>query len=403
MRTALLVFFVVSATSACSDASPNTDDAGGDAAVADAGPDVFVPAQHAPAPSVTNAGGSVLASPKIVVVTFGNDPLAPAIETFAQSIGKSAYWSATTAEYGVGAATFAGGVHLDAPPATTLTTDALEAWIASQLDGTHPEWPAYDASTIYSIIMPQGAGVMVDGAPPCKSSPAYHYEIDSGGKTIVYAAINRCDPLLGLAGIDYVTAGMSHEWIEASTDPLYVSAPAFMQPATKYNDWYIVTGGEVADMCTARNQVYFKPSDLPFTVQRSWSNAAAAAGHDPCVPALDGPYFAAAPVMPTTLHGTYEGQNFTSEGAHVAMGASVDIEIDLFSDVPTDAFTLDASEMLGASLAFSWDQTTGQNGDTRTLTVTRKADAPGSSGIDFFQVAATLNGKRTLWIGAIGN
>ncbi|HEY2370437.1 MAG TPA: hypothetical protein VGH87_28770, partial [Polyangiaceae bacterium] len=82
----------MSATTACSDGLPATDDAGDDGAVADAGPDVFVPAQHAAAPSVANAGGSVLASPKLVVVTFGNDPLAPAIESFAQSIGKSAYW-----------------------------------------------------------------------------------------------------------------------------------------------------------------------------------------------------------------------------------------------------------------------------------------------------------------------
>lgn len=399
MRRFSFVLVSLFVLGACSDAPSSAPDAD----VPDAAPDVFAPAAHPDAPVLTSAGGPVLANPKLVVVTFGDDPLAADLETFAQSLGATSYWAATTSEYGVGSAQYGGAVHLAAPPATTLTQDQLESWIASQLDGTHPEWPAFDPNAIYSIVMPVGAGIEVDGAPPCKSSPAYHYEIDSSSRKIVYAAINRCDPMFGLAGIDYVTAGLSHEWIEASTDPFYLSAPAYDGPAPKYNDWNFVTGGEVADMCTLTNGVYFKPNDLPFMVQRSWSNAAAAAGHNPCVPAPNEAYFAAAPVLSATLYAKYLGAPFTCEGAHVAVGSSVDVPVDLFSDAPTDSFSLSASALFGASLAFSWDQTSGANGDVRTLTITRKGDSSTVSGADFFEITATQNGRATAWIGAVGN
>lgn len=400
MRSVLFVIASSCLIAACSDGGgvQPAQDAGVEASV-DAG---FTPAQHPAAPIITSSGGSVLATPKVVVVTFSGDPLASQLETFAQTLGPTAYWSATTSEYGVGPLQYAGSVHVDAPPATTLSQDALESWIASELDGTHAEWPAYDPSTIYAIVMPKGTGIQVDGAPPCASSPAYHYEIDSGAQHIVYAAINRCDPIFGLSGIDYLTAGLSHELVEASTDPLYVTAPAYDGPAAKYTDWNLVTGGEVADFCTPMNDVYFKPADFPFTVQRSWSNAAAIAGHDPCVPAFAGPYFAAVPVLPDTLKGTYYGQAFTSEGVHVALGASVDVEVDLFSDVPSDAFAVSATSS-GANLEFSWDRPSGANGDVLTLTITRKADAKNIVGVDFFEISAMLDGRVVKWIGAVGN
>ena len=396
-------FFFFGFLFACSDAPASVDDGGGDAAVTDdAG--AFVPAAHPDAPTVKSAGGAVLANPKLVVVTFASDPLAPQIEAFAQAIGTSAYWAATTSEYGVGAATYGGAVHVATPPAASLSQDDFESWLASQLDGTHPEWPAYDASTVYSIVFPKNAGIMVDGAPVCHGSPAYHFEIPSSTQQILYAAENRCDPIFGLAGIDYVTAGLSHEWVEIATDPHYITGPAFQQPDGKYSDWALTTGGEVADMCTNRNDVYFKPSDLPFTVQRSWSNAAALAGHEPCVPAADGAYFSAAPVMPSTVHGSYSGESFYSEGVHVALGAQTAIEVDLFSDAPTsDAFTVKAQAFASANLAFSWDQASGTNGDKLTLTVTRTSDGPNMSGADFFTITSQLAGRQSVWLGAVGN
>ncbi|MGH7281040.1 MAG: hypothetical protein ACRELY_05920 [Polyangiaceae bacterium] len=363
----------------------------------------FVPADHPAPPTVVKGHGSVLATPKIVVVTFGSDPLASQIEAFASQVGASQYWNATTSEYGVGPIAFGGAVHLDAPPAATISIDDLESWLVSELDGTHADWPAADPSAIYTIVYPKApGGIQVDGAAPCQSSPAYHYEVKLGsGVHVPYAAINRCDPIFGLSGIDYVTAGLSHEWIEASTDPLYASAPAYASP--KSADWLIVTGGELADMCTTMTGVYFKPDDLPFTVQRSWSNAAATAGHDPCVPAAGGPYFAAAPVLADQVRGKYYGGAFSSDGAKVAVGASTTIEVDLFSDDATDAWNVVAAPFGGAKLQFSWDAESGSNGDKLHLTVTRVADSADISGASLFTITSTSGSKESVWIGAVGD
>jgi len=387
---------------ACGDAASSPADAATDAAP----PDVFAPASHLAPPTVVNAGGDVLASPKVVVVTFESDPLAPQIEAFAQAIGKSAYWSATTSEYGVSGLAYTAAVHVaDALP-TPLTEDAFESWLAGELDGTHAEWPAFDPDTIYSVVLPKDAGVMVDGVPPCESSPAYHYEIpnaNGSGKSLVYAAVNRCDPFAGLAGIDYVTAGLSHEWIEAATDPHYVTGPAWEAPAEQYVDWTLTTGGEVADMCTNRSDVYFQPADLAFTVQRSWSNASATAGHDPCVPAEAGAYFGAAPELDATVHGSYDGEPFASEGVHALVGSTVTVPVDLFSDAPTDPFTVSAHAFDQAKLTFTWDRTSGQNGDQLILTIERTGDGPNTKGADFFTIAAQQGTRQSVWMGAIGN
>jgi hypothetical protein len=157
-------------------------------------------------------------------------------------------------------------------------------------------------------------------------------------------------------------------------------------------------------MCdTLNDTVYFKPADLPFLVQRSWSNAAATAGHEPCVPAPDGAYFAAVPVLSGTLHGGYEGQSISGEGVHVAKGASTTLDVDLFSDAPTDPFTVAANAFGGAGLAFSWDTTSGQNGDVLHLTITRNTDAAGFSGMDLFYLVASQSGRKSVWVGAVGN
>ena len=57
-------------------------------------------------------------------------------------------------------------------------------------------------------------------------------------------------------------------------------------------------GGETSDLCAQDPESFTEFDELPYVVQRSWSNKAASAGHDPCVPQLQGDvYFNAAPVM----------------------------------------------------------------------------------------------------------
>ena len=212
-----------------------------------------------------------------------------------------------------------------------------------------------------------------------------------------------------MSGIDYLSAGLSHEWIEASSDPFYESRPAYNGPAAKYNAWTLLTGGEVADMCTLSPTAYIRPDNFPFKVQRSWSNASALAAHDPCVPVPATPYFVAAPRMTELLQGSLQGQALAVEGIKIPLGHTSTVEVDLFSDAPIDGgwqvSALDYGETsgIGANLRFAWDKQQGVNGDKLQLTVTRMKDDPNMPGVDIFVLLSTLGSTQNYWIGAVGD
>ena len=75
-----------------------------DAGEPDTGKPAF-PAAHPAAPQVLSLGGPVLATPRFVPIVFAGDPEIANISKLMKSIAPSAYWKATTSEYGVGEAT----------------------------------------------------------------------------------------------------------------------------------------------------------------------------------------------------------------------------------------------------------------------------------------------------------
>ncbi len=119
---------------------------------------------------------------------------------------------------------------------------------------------------------------------------------------------------------------------------------------------------------------------FPFTVQRLWSNASAAAGHNPCVP-LDGKaYFNVTPQSVETvsvLQPNHKSKDVL--GYAVPEGKRKDIALGFTSDAATDAWTIAATEGDGMTtpktkhLELSLDKTTGQNGEKAWLTVRAKS------------------------------
>ncbi len=385
----------------------HTDGAGTDADAAGAYP-AFAPE----VPAVITGNGALLTNPKIVTVTWPGDPFAAQIDALAGAIGATSYWAATTGEYGVKAATLAKTVRVATAPAASVQDTEAEAWLADQLDGTHAEWGSPDPTAIYTLFYPPGTTIMENGEASCGGLPgAYHSELKlKSGVTVPYVLIPRCESFLGLHGIDYVSAAASHEWIEAATDPFPNTDPAFSQTSSKYFMWTLVSGGETGDMCTNTASVYITPDGLPFKVQRSWSNIAAQAGKDPCVPATVGaPYFNSVPAMTDTLKGTIQGQTFKPLGIKLAVGASRSVEVDLFSDMPTSGpWTVKAYDMakasgLPAELTLAWDRTSGKNGDKLSLTITRVAADTANGGVSAFMVISTLGTAQNSWIGAVGD
>jgi hypothetical protein len=138
-------------TDASDAGAPDDDAAASDAGALDSGPGPFAPASHPVVPQVANLGGPVLAAPKVVPVSFPDDPLQPDIDTFAAAFTTTTYWGDVTKEYGVGPVMPLAPVHVTTAVGATIDDSAIQTWLASMLDGTHPEFPAPDGNTVYAL------------------------------------------------------------------------------------------------------------------------------------------------------------------------------------------------------------------------------------------------------------
>jgi len=362
----------------CGEGLPFLD--GGDAAVdVDAGP--FVTGPHPALPQATNATGTgqVLKAPTMVPIFYANDGLESDIESFLAQLPTSSYWSDLETEYGVGPLTVAQSVVLsETPPQTASETDII-AFIASKI-GTDPSWPAPTEDTMYFMYYPASTTLTFSqgGATSCVDFAGYHYYgQNSSTSKFVFAVVARCNNSQ-IAPIDDATQTTSHELVEATTDPFLLTY-AITDPA--HMVWSLFPGGEIGDMCELELLSYQRLVGNSL-VARFWSNSSAAAGHDPCAPSINRPYFGAIPVLPDQVALVLGSQTFFTDGVAVPVGTSKTVDVQLFSDAPTGDWTVEADDAVGFSgvspheLDLVWNKTTGNNGDTLQLTITRAKDGP---------------------------
>jgi len=351
-------------------------------------------------PQLISLGGSVLDHPKVQPIFFtGDDAIQAQVEQFLTQMGASDYWKATTQEYGVGALSVMPTiVTSDAPPATQ---DALNAWVDAHV-------PTPDPQTIYAIFLADGVVLSAPDGNSCDAYGAFHDESPHG---VVFALMPRCEPSPQFdhaqTKLDELTISTSHELIEAATDPHVETTPAYGDVDADHAVWGIVPGAETGDFCEYVDSAYIKGVG-DFMVQRTWSNAAAKAGHDPCVPAPASPYIAAAPIFtePVPIDG-YTGTR-TTKAVQLGVNATKTIEIDLFSDQQTDAYSVDvedAAAMYGspAELAFAWDTPLGKNGDKLHLSIKRLRAATDGPGSIFLLSTKTAAGTVSQWWGYVAN
>jgi hypothetical protein len=357
-------------------------------------PTGFVEAPHASVPQVQNAGGSVLAAPTVVPIFFmGDGDAQTQIEMFLTQLAASSYWPTTTSEYGVGAITIqASVVTTDTPP----TTDAaLATWLASK-------FPTPDPNTIYTVFLPAGAVLTQGNSKSCVAFGGYHSETTANNAPLVYALIPRCMSSTFSGPLDETTIATSHELVEASTDPHPFTAPAFVSLDPAHIIWGRTPGGELGDMCEYVRAAY-QPLLGSFMVQRTWSNASAAAGHDPCVPTLGTPYLGAAPNFPDLQITTHSGQMLTTKGITVNLHQSQMVEVDLFTDQPSDDYSViveDTNQVNGmpGNFEFFWGKSNGHNGDKLQVLVTRSVAGTGrASEIVFFVQNSTGQSVAEWW------
>jgi len=378
----------------------------------DASPPAPFPAFAIDAPQVANAGGARLATPKLIPIYFSNDDttFTAKVTDFLGKIGASAYWPPPTKEYGVGTPTAAPPVQLVETAPATLTDAQIQTWLAGKLNADDPAFPAADANSLYILYYPSTTSVSDGQGTSCKDFGGYHGSIalDSahGTKPVAYAVIPRCATFANLTGINVVTGTSSHEIIEAATDPYPQSDPAYSSVDPDHIAWmFFLGGGELGDMCAQFPGVFYKPSDLSYDVQRSWSNLSAKQGHDPCLPAMPGPYFNTMPVLTDKI--TLGGGQIITKGVTIPVGQSKTVALQLFSDVDTGGdWTVTAIDSATlrqqpAELELTTDKPGGHNGDVLNLTV--KVLKAGQYGAEGFLLESDLGGRKTLWVGLVGN
>jgi hypothetical protein len=401
---------------------PEAGSASEDAAASDAGlvPDGgaagVYPAAHPAIPQVVS-GGTVMTKPKVVNVSFAGDPLEADIDAFAASMGKTTYWGDRVKEYGIAPPIVSARIHDTYAPPATIDDAQIQTWLTSRLDGTHAEYPAPDANTIYTMYFPPGVSItnMAAGLPAScgtAANPTWHgYHGQTAlpnGTLVVYAVISRCasipeDP--SATGIQYVSAVTSHEVIEGITDPFVESNNyGYAETDNDHIAFSFIGLAELGDMCALVGNAFYTPPDLPYLVQRIWSNKVAPTGHDPCLPELAGHvYFNTAPVLNDTVTVTSQGQSGTTKGALVPVGQTKMVELDLFSEAPTPGpWSVTVHEIGGTSLDLKLDETSGQNGDKLNLSIHVLSKNP-AYGAELFVIESKLGTDRSIWVGFVGN
>jgi hypothetical protein len=373
-------------------------------------PSSTYPAFRPTYPQVLNSGGKVLASPKYVAITFAGDPLVADIDRFTSMIGTSDYWHTTTSEYGVGPATGA-AVHVTETAPQTIDDSDISKWLVGKIDGNAPGFAPPDDGTVYAIFYPEQTAITNSGVRSCDVFAGYHAEAAlASGQHVPYAVFPRCQPDAGAAitDLEILTVAASHEYIESATDPFPDSGPAYLETTDFYGLPLLVN--EVGDICdlmavaTETADEVRPDSGLPYLVQRTWSNAAANAGRNPCVPST-GPYFNAVPVT-TDMLSTTQAFGHDIRGFKISAGDKRVIEIDLLSDGPTNGpFDVSVEDITPLNpdesppLDVSLDRKSGLNGEKLHLTVTVASDT--SIAFAGFRLQSTQGNQEFVWYGLV--
>jgi hypothetical protein len=366
-------------------------------------------------------GGHVMKSATIVAITWNSDPSQASFEGFADAIGQTDYWKAASSEYGVGPAACGATdhVHITTAAPAQVTDADLQNMVTTNA-GKTAGWPAPTQDTIYAFFLPPGTSLQMQsmgsgggtGDACAAGIGGYHDEVMAGSSPTSYAVVPSCTFPGGQPAAEQTTMSMSHELLEAVTDPdPRETMPGWVgfDDAHFAFDWFQEFSDENGDACEFFRQSFFEdketsPVAFDYWVQRTWSNKAGRAGHDPCQPAPSDPYFNVTPLnlgmvyvtLPTQLTGG-AAQNLQTKGLHIAVGDTQVLDLGFYSDAPTSGpwalgYSLGSplSQTKPTYLTVTLDRTTGQNGEKAHATV--KVNSAGKLKGELLVFRSTLGG-----------
>ncbi|HEY1816829.1 MAG TPA: hypothetical protein VGG74_30990 [Kofleriaceae bacterium] len=252
---------------------------------------------------------------------------------FYSAYGSAAAWADQTSEYGVGLLTAGKLVSLGQMPASVSETTLL---------GKIPRPPA--SNTIYSFAIPS-AVKFDDGASTnacCSSYDGYHYVTTVGGIQVPYSITCECPAeaqQFGITLFEDIAIELSHLAVDTTTDPFF---KGWEQTDDAHAAWtYATIDGELAELCEFANTANWLDA-VPggYAAQRTWSNQAAAAGHDPCVGDPTTPYYQTIPTDPDSASVSFGipdaagNSSWAAKGTQIALGATGTITMTVYSDDP---------------------------------------------------------------------
>jgi hypothetical protein len=367
----------------------------------------FTPFSHPAVAQVVTLGGPVLAHPKVKMISWSTDPNQSVGDGFVQDLTVTPYWNQVVGEYGVGALTVSPPAHLAGGPGNALTDSQVQQLIQTNTSGANPAWGAADPNTIYTVMVPDGTSFDDgSGSRCCVDYDGYHDELRVGATTVPYSIVCLCPGFDGPTETDaqQLTVVISHELVEAATDPIPNSNPAFAETDDDHAIWTVGTGGEIGDMCSYQASANVFPAGAIYMVQRIWSNAAAAAGNDPCVPA-SGPYAAVEPVLRDQASIQYGGP-WPTRSVKIPVNQSATIDLPVFtnaamSPVTVAVYDLSKDYMGGTRLLnLTLNKTTANNGDVLKLTIVPNGFDSQLGGAGFV-VETTWPGGGSLAMGVV--
>jgi hypothetical protein len=252
---------------------------------------------HAPFPSVTLHGTGVMTGIKLVSLVASNDTNGPTLLSFGDALVASQWWKTVSAPYGNGP--FVSHTKLTGASLTgNVTVDQIQTFITTTL--TAQGQPSPDAHTLYTLYLPQNVWVVDPTTNKANTNCAlyegFHY-YDLNNTSFVWAVAQQCPMGGGIPGlstpVQAATHVASHEILEAATNVHATdgwSLDCGNDNPPNCTPWLYVPAypGEVGDLCA-----WTVTNEAGFVFTRAWSNAAAAAGGDPCVPAATTPYVSA--------------------------------------------------------------------------------------------------------------
>ena len=256
---------------------------------------------HPPLPQLFPHAGVVLPNINLVTVTFPAYPYVNDAGAFGDFVFTSKWFPTVLSEYGVKSGKHVGKFALKEMAPMSLTDAGVKTLIAKHIDdGT---LPAPKSGFLYMLYFPS-TSVISDGGSggvtgsSCNTFAGYHGAASHMGTNYCYAVIADCGN-----GADDITNTASHELAEAATDP-FPDGPrdGYFIDADPNDPWQIESGQENGDLCEYESGI----RESAVMLQRSWSNAEAAAGRDPCIPSGDVDYanvFAVPAGVPTVSPG----------------------------------------------------------------------------------------------------